>query len=190
MSKIYITDRKFEKTDFSVPGITLGDYENCSFENCNFSNVDLSGLAFSECLFKGCDLSLAKLNKTSFRNAGFKECKMLGLRFENCNDFLFSVDFNGCNLNFTTFFRKKLKKTRFVYCSLQETDFTESDLSGSVFENCDLTRATFIHTILEKTDFRSSFNYSIDPEMNRLKKAKFSLAGIAGLLDKYDIEIE
>ncbi|MEI6884575.1 MAG: hypothetical protein WCO02_08810 [Bacteroidota bacterium] len=39
-------------------------------------------------------------------------------------------------------------------------------------------------------DFRSSFNYSIDPGMNRMKKAKFSLAGLVGLLDQYDIEVE
>jgi len=33
-------------------------------------------------------------------------------------------------------------------------------------------------------------NYSIDPELNKIKKARFSTQGIAGLLDKYDIEIE
>jgi len=40
------------------------------------------------------------------------------------------------------------------------------------------------------TDFRTSVNYSLDPERNRIKKARFSLSGIAGLLDKYDIEID
>jgi len=59
-----------------------------------------------------------------------------------------------------------------------------------VFDNCDLTRAIFIQTNLEKADFRSSFNYSIDPEMNRMKKARFSLAGVVGLLDKYDVDVE
>jgi fluoroquinolone resistance protein len=44
--------------------------------------------------------------------------------------------------------------------------------------------------MLEKADFRTSNGYSIDPEMNRIKKAKFSLEGVAGLLDKYDIEVE
>ncbi len=73
---------------------------------------------------------------------------------------------------------------------LCEIDFTESDLRGSVFENCDFMRATFDKTVLEKTDFSSSFNYSIDPEKNRIRKARFSLAGVAGLLNKYDIEIE
>jgi len=190
MSKEYITGRTFEKTNFSANGIAAGDYEGCAFNNCNFASVDLSGLAFSECTFKGCDLSLAKMNKTALRDARFKDSKLLGLRFENCADFLFSVAFNGCNLNLSTFFKKNLKKTRFINCSLKETDFTESDLGGAVFDNCDLARAIFTHANLERADFRSSFNYSIDPEMNRMKKAKFSSAGVVGLLDKYDIEVE
>jgi uncharacterized protein YjbI with pentapeptide repeats len=69
-------------------------------------------------------------------------------------------------------------------------DFTECDLSGSIFDNCDLTRARFERTVLEKVDFRTSYNYSIDPELNRIKNAKFSIVGIIGLLDKYDIEVE
>jgi fluoroquinolone resistance protein len=135
-------------------------------------------------------MSLAKLAKTSLKDARFKDCKLVGLPFENCSDFLFSVTFYGCNLNLSTFFKKSLKKTRFVNCTLGETDFTKSNLSNAVFDQCDLTRAIFIHTNLEKADFRSSFNYSIDPGMNRMIKAKFSLAGVVGLLDKYDIEVE
>jgi len=69
-------------------------------------------------------------------------------------------------------------------------DFTECDLTGSIFENCDLTNATFDNTIIEKVDFRTAFNYSINPELNRIKKAKFSIQGISGLLSKYDIDIE
>ena len=56
--------------------------------------------------------------------------------------------------------------------------------------NCDLQLTLFMNTKLEGVNFRTSFNYSIDPELNRIKKAKFSLHSIAGLLDKNDIEIE
>jgi uncharacterized protein YjbI with pentapeptide repeats len=84
----------------------------------------------------------------------------------------------------------KLKKTGFNNCNLQEADFTETDLTSSVFENCDLYRTVFYGTILEKADFRSSFNYSFDPERNRIKKARFSRLGVTGLLEKYNIEIE
>jgi uncharacterized protein YjbI with pentapeptide repeats len=84
----------------------------------------------------------------------------------------------------------KLKMTTFRNSNLHEVDLTECDLTGSVFDNCDFMRATFENSIIEKADFRTSFNYSIDPEKNRIKKAVFSLTGIAGLLDKYDIEID
>jgi uncharacterized protein YjbI with pentapeptide repeats len=73
---------------------------------------------------------------------------------------------------------------------LHEVDFTECNVSGSVFDSCDFTDATFENANIEKADFRTSFNYSIDPEKNRMKKARFSLSGIAGLLEKYDIEID
>jgi len=84
----------------------------------------------------------------------------------------------------------KLKKLIFKNCNLTEVDFTEADLSAALFDHCDLAKALFENTILEKADFRTSYNYSIDPEMNKIKKARFSTPGIAGLLDKYDIDIE
>ena len=69
-------------------------------------------------------------------------------------------------------------------------DFTEANFKGTLLDNCDFSRAIFKNCNLEKVDFRSSFNYSIEPEENKIKKAKFSLNGIVGLLHKYDIDIE
>jgi uncharacterized protein YjbI with pentapeptide repeats len=115
---------------------------------------------------------------------------MLGLRFDTCNDFGLSFSFDSCQLNHSSFFKTKIKKTVFKNSQLQETDFAEADLTSAMFDNCNLERANFDQTILEKSDFRTSYNYSIDPERNRVKKAKFSILGIAGLLDKYDIDID
>jgi len=84
----------------------------------------------------------------------------------------------------------KIKKLQFKNSSLQEVDFTEADASGALFDNCDLARAKFENTVLEKANFRTAFNYSINPELNKIKKAKFSLPGVIGLLDNYDIDIE
>jgi hypothetical protein len=50
--------------------------------------------------------------------------------------------------------------------------------------------ARFEESNLERADFRTASHYSIDPEMNKLKGAKFSLLGIPGLLDKYGIIID
>jgi hypothetical protein len=43
--------------------------------------------------------------------------------------------------------------------------------------------------ILEKTDFSTAKNITLDPEQNKLKQAKFSVEGALSLLSKYKIEI-
>lgn len=182
-------DEIFEKKDFRTDQLPKDDYEGCTFFNCDFSDSNLSGISFADCEFISCNLSMAKLNKTALKEVRFRDCKCLGLHFETCNDFLFSVSFENCILNLSCFYRLDLKKTPFTNSSLQETDFSECDLSSSLFENCDLNGAVFSNTNLEKADFRSAFNYSLDPEKNKIKKARFSLSGLPGLLDKYKIEI-
>jgi fluoroquinolone resistance protein len=190
MERKYIEDQKFEKINFAETVLVTGEYENCEFTNCNFSNINLSGISFAECEFTGCNLSTAKLGKTAFKDVKFIDCKLTGLHFHDCNEFLFEVNFDNCQLQLSSFYKLKLKTTFFKNSVLHEVDFSEADLTASVFDRCDLDRAVFDNTILEKADFRTSFNYSINPERNRMKKSKFSAAGIAGLLDKYDIEVE
>ncbi len=115
---------------------------------------------------------------------------MLGLLFENCHEFGLSFSFENCNLNHSSFFKTKIKKTVFKNTQLHEVEFSACDLTSAVFDNCDLSNAKFENTVLDKTDFRTSYNYSLDPEINKIKKTKFSLSGITGLLTKYDIEID
>ncbi len=114
---------------------------------------------------------------------------MQGLHFEACNPFLLEYHFNQCVLNLSSFYQTKSKKTSFQNCILHEVDFTEADFSEANFDACDLAGALFDRTVLEKADFRSAINYSISPALNRLKKAKFSQDGLAGLLSDIGIEI-
>jgi len=185
----YTEDKTFDKVDFTEKPLAKGEYESCTFLHCNFSNSDLSGIRFLDCAFTGCNCSLAKLVKTVFGDIKFRDCKMLGLRFDTCDKFGFSIHLESCNLDNSSFFQVKLVKTVFKNTQLRELDFTEADLTGSVFDNWDLAGAVFENTIIEKADFRTSYNFSIDPEINKVKKAKFSLYGLPGLLNKYGIEI-
>ncbi len=189
MEDIYIKEKKINKIDCKEKNLKKGEYENCDFINCDSANTDLSEIVFTDCEFIGCNLSLAKLTKTAFRECKFKDSKMIGLNFENCNEFGLSFVIENCSLNHSSFYKLKIKKTIFKNSQLQETDFTECDLTSSLFDNCDLMRAIFYNTIIEKVDFQTSFNYSFDPEINRIKKSKFSLSGAKGLLSKYDISI-
>jgi fluoroquinolone resistance protein len=187
---IYCESKTFEKADFTKQALPKGEYENCIFSNCDFSDSDLSERRFLSCEFIECNLSLAKLNKTALQEINFKNCKMLGLKFEDCDDFILSFIFDNCILNHSSFYKLKIKKTIFRNSQMQEVDFLGSDLAGATFDNCELTKAIFEHTNLEKADFRTSYNYSFDLDANQVKKAKFSLSGVPGLLQKYDIEID
>jgi len=189
MNTKLIENKTFEKIDYTENNLFKGEYEHCMFTRCIFYKADLSHILFNECTFDDCDFSLVNMKSTALRDVTFLNCKLLGVRFDECNEFLLSVHFENCMLKFSSFHKLKLKQTRFQTCNLQEVDLAEADLTGSVFETCDLQRTLFEHTNLEKVDFRSSFNYAFDPEKNRIKKAKFSHEGVLGLLDKYDIEI-
>jgi fluoroquinolone resistance protein len=120
----------------------------------------------------------------------FVNCKLLGVDFSGCQDFLFSVAFTGCTLDYAYFGKKNFKKTTFKSSSIKEANFTDTDLTSAVFLDCDLQCTVFQGTNLEKADFTSAYNYAMDPDQNRIKKAKFSQQGALGLLAKYDIIIK
>ncbi len=182
--------KSFDKIDFTIENLEKATYENCSFTHCNFSTADLSNMRFIESHFVNCNLSNAEISNSAFTDVIFKDCKMLGINFEDCNTFSFFVSFEGCVLDYASFYKIKLRKTNLKSCSLIEVDFTECDLSQSIFEDCDLAGAIFVNSILEKTDFRTAHHYSFDLDKNKIKKAKFAQSGIAGLLSKYEIEID
>lgn len=189
MAGAYFEDQQFDSVDFSLKPLSVGVYEGCSFSHCNFAEAELSGMQFIDCVFKNCNLSMIKTIDTSFNGVKFEYCKMLGINFETCNRSLFKPMFTRCVLNYSSFYQCNLRKARFPNCVFQETDFTEADCREAVFADCDLSNAKFERTILEKADLRTAMNYSIDPELNKIRKAKFSYPGLMGLLDKYDIEV-
>lgn len=185
-----IENTTFEKHNYSQIALAKGEYDNCKFVNCVFLDSDLSSVNFTECEFQDCDLSNVNLRHTVLNEVNFSNCKLLGLQFNHCSDFLFSVSFNECNLSLAYFYQVKAKGTKFNTCALQQVDFTEADLTNSQFNDCDFKAAIFERTILEKSDFRTSYNYVIDPEVNKIKKAKFSMPEVLGLLIKYNIEVK
>ncbi len=186
---MYFVDEKFEFLNTSETPLEKGEYEDCTFINCQLDQADLQSFSFSDCQFEMCDLSMANLKNAAFQHVKFKNCKLLGLRFEECNKFILTLDFEGCMLNYSSFYQLNLKKINFANCQLQEVDFTETDLTQARFDQCDLHLATFERTILEKADFRTAVHFAIHPETNRLKKAKFSTKGLSGLLTQYNILI-
>lgn len=186
----YISEQTFEAEDYSKKPLAKGEYEFCLFRNCNFSDSELTEIRFIETEFVDCNLSNARIHKTAFQDVTFNNCKMLGLQFDTCNDFGFAVSFENSQLNDSIFYKMKLRGTSFKGCQLQGVDFTEAEMENTILQNCDLRNAVFDHTNLENADLRNATNYSIDPEANRLKGARFSLPEVLGLLEKYKIKID
>ena len=83
-----------------------------------------------------------------------------------------------------------MQNTHFTNCSLKEVDFSESDLSKSTFDNSSLLDSVFYRSILKEADFRTAKHFNINPEVNELKKAKFSRNSLEGLLLKHNLIIE
>jgi uncharacterized protein YjbI with pentapeptide repeats len=185
-----IEDKTFTKISAGDIAGRKCSFEHCRFVNCDFAYADLGGIVFMDCRFDGCNLSLIKLSDTGLQNIMFKDCKLSGADFSKSRDFLFEASFDNCILDNAIFYKKKNKRAKFTDCSLVETDFTETDFTDVQFINCNLNRAFFDRTTLKNADFRTSYNYIIDPDNNTIKKARFSVHGLPGLLTKYDIRIE
>lgn len=190
MSSNYVSDQDYNGLNFSDSPLEQGEYENCIFTNCNFEYANLSGFKFNDCEFTDCNLNMAKVTSTAFREVVFKDSKMLGIDFSSCNDFGLSLRFENCQLTNSVFYKLPLKKTSFKDCILREVDFTEADLRNAFFSNCDLSGAVFDRSNLEQTDFRTSHSFSFNPDLNKMKGAKFSASNLAGLLMHHKIVID
>ncbi len=183
---IYYINQSFEKS-FPKKGTNDTQFEDCTFRNCDFTEISTSGCNFTNTVFEDCNFSMVKFVSIRLDEVHFVGCKMVGSDFSTIKDFLFSANFTNCILDYAAFMKKKNKKCRFENCSLKGADFSEADLTGSTFDDCDLSNAVFIDTTLTGVNFTTAFNFTIDPERNLLRKAKFSTQGLVGLLTTYGI---
>ena len=190
MENLININETFEKIIKIKERVANKEFEDCVFEQCDFSDSDFQFNTFQDCKFVNCNLSMLILANSSLKTVEFINCKLLGIDFSKCTDFLFEVSFQDCILDYAVFAYKKMPKTNFGACSMKEVNFVGTNLTNSNFENCNLENAIFNETILAGANFTSATNYKIDPEFNPMKKAKFATAGILGLLEKYDIRIE
>ena len=126
MSQLYTQDKRFEKINFLETELPTGEYDGCRFVGCQFANADLSHSLFSECTFDQCNFSLTKLSRTAFRAVQFTGCELLGLHFDTCNEFLFTVGYEQCVIRLSSFHKLKLKKTVFRNCDHSPDRFHES----------------------------------------------------------------
>lgn len=181
--------QKIKSENFSKKSLEGHFYNSCSFSNCDFTESILRNAQFCSCIFEDCNFSLVKLEGCRLQDVQFIGCKIVGADFYKCEKTFFSPTFKKCMLHYCNFsdlnMKKisfngsKLKECHFTNTNLHSVNFSETDLSGTLFHNCDLTLA----------DFSTAENYDIDPQTNKIRKAKFSLPEAIGLLRGFDISI-
>ena len=185
----YIIEEQFYGASFGARDIMYNDYERCTFADCDFSACNFTGVAFIDCTFTRCNFNEAKINYVGLRNAFFDGCNFTGVNFAMVDALLLGIEFKSCRLDYAKFYTLKIKGTVFTDCSLIAADFMSADLTGALFDGCDLHKAVFLDTIAIRADFTTSYNYAMDPERNKLRRARFSKEGLKGLLEKHEIVV-
>ncbi len=190
MHKPFMADTHFKNDDYTKNPLVRADYEECTFESCQFQDGFLDNQNFVDCVFNNCDFSNCNITNTIFNEVLFKKCKLVGVQFEKANSGLLSLGFLDCNLTLTSFYGMQIQKTNFSGSNLSQADFTETDLTEVDFSYCNLHNTVFKRSILNSANLTTALNFNIDPENNRLKKARFAEEGLSGLLKKYDIVVQ
>jgi uncharacterized protein YjbI with pentapeptide repeats len=190
MAGDFLLDKQFSNEIFQEADIKYKEFENCQFNNCDFRSCSFQSVVFVDCTFYDCNFQDTKINYVSLRGTFFTKCNFTSVNFAMTDQVIYEFNFKDCLLDYAKFYALKLKRMSFTNCSMIAVDFMGSDLTEVLFDNCNLRRAVFIDTIATKADFYSSYDFSIDPEKNKLKRAIFSTENIKGLLDKYDLIIK
>jgi fluoroquinolone resistance protein len=188
-------DRVFADLKCDSQRLTEVEFERCSFERCSFKETAFYRCRFTDCTFVDCDLSLTKLPNARFTGVAFKNTKAIGIDWtqigvSTTDRAMLSIGFEGCSLDFSTFYGLSLAESRFLRCSAKGVEFSEVDLSGCDFRETDLEHAKFSRTNLQKANFVGAFNYEIDPTENRVKNASFSIPEVVGLLRGFDVNVD
>jgi fluoroquinolone resistance protein len=176
-------------SDFFQQELDLDEYEGETFERLTLIGTDLRDKKFVDCIFEGCALSSIKIDG-SLLQAAFKDSKLEGINFFTAKQTLIRVSFYNCVIRHSSFAQLKIRETKFVNCRLQNVDFAEADLTEADFTNSIFEDCVFQHTILTKANFSDAQGYIIDPTRNIIRKARFCLPDVLGLLTSFDIQIE
>jgi uncharacterized protein YjbI with pentapeptide repeats len=116
--------------------------------------------------------------------------KICWIDFSLINRFNVSMNFIDCIISFASFFDLWMKKAKFTNSKITDTRFIRMDLIESDFGWTDLKWTIFNSSNLQKANFVKAYNYYIDPNLNKLKWARFSPYEALSLLSSYEIIIE
>lgn len=178
---------KYEEKEFE--DLRGQELEEVEYIRCLLIGTDARDAKFIDCVFEHSTLSSVKVDRAVLQ-ATFKDCKIEGINFFTAKREVLSLSFENCLIRYSSFAELKLKETIFKGCTLEQVDFADADLTQADFTDCTINDCTFRSTNLTKADFRSARGYQIDPRINKVKGARFSLPDLLGLLSSFEIDVE
>ena len=185
----YYENTSFEKVHIQDIRLSEIEFFNCTFTNNILFKGVFKKCRFEKCTFKDCDLSLSKFTDSVFVDVNFTNCKMVGIDWTVISKPL-KISFTGCIISDSSFYNLDLIGLVMAKCIAHNTDFEKTDLSKSDCSKTDFMGSKFSGTNLSGADLREALNYFINPNNNKIKKAKFSYPEVITLLDVWDIIIE
>ncbi|MBN1313009.1 MAG: pentapeptide repeat-containing protein [Anaerolineae bacterium] len=188
------TDEFFEALDAEGGQISSCEFYDCRFERCSFVEAAFLDCRFVNCQFQHCDLSMMNIEGSSFSSTQFEHSKVLGIDWTRGAWPEIQVKgplvFKECVLTHSTFIGLAMKEAQYLACVARNVDFREATLAKADFSDTDLSGSHFINTDLREADFRSAYNYQINPAQNKIDKAKFTLPEAMSLLYSLDIVLD
>lgn len=187
-------DSLFESVEFrnlqsGGKGITEKEFYKCTFTGCSLSRAVFTSCEFEKCVFDTCDISLLNLRDIRLTDIEFVNCKAVGVTwpaFKMPGDY----SLKNCKLDNGIFMGLNLNGIQMTGCSATDIDFSDCNLTKAVFDGTDFARSRFIKANLTQADFSGAHNYTLDPNLNKLKKTIFSFPEVTALLNSFDIIIK
>jgi uncharacterized protein YjbI with pentapeptide repeats len=187
-------DRSFERLRLDHAQVDSAHFLDCQFTGCSLVEAALSACRFQRCNFVDCDLSLVDISGSQFASVVFEGSKLVGVDWTRAHRSEHTLGkplkFINCMLNHGTFIGLDLERVKITDSLAHEVDFRETNLSEAVFSGTDLQGSLFLDTDLSAADLRSARNYLINPAINKLNGARFSLPEAISLLYALDIELD
>ena len=187
-------EEKFVDLDLSNRSIENVKFEYCFFTCCKFDSTTFKKCKFVDCTFKSTSMNLTNFDGSTFTETEFNQCNMKGINWTKMS-FPYIVlgspiHFTDCEISYSSFYELNLSSITLINCKAHEVDFRGTNLSNSDLSGTDFLNAQFCSTNLSHSDIRKSINYNISPTENNIRKAKFSLLEVIGLLNFCEIEID
>lgn len=192
-SEMEYIDQSFKGLALNGDELRGSEFDSCSFDDCSFADAIWRDCQFTNCLFRNCDLSLLQVPISDFLATRFDGCRLIGVDWTraawNSIRLDSTIGFANCTLSHSTFIGLRLRGLQLVESVATNVDFREADLARANFANTDLRNSLFINTDLSGADLSRARHYTIAPQQNKLKQAKFSLPEAMSLLYNLDITL-